>query len=343
MNYRNECLRTPRKPDTPLISVIVPVYNGEAYLSECVDSILSQTWPCMEIIIVDDGSTDGSGNIADCYCEKSDGKVRVIHQKNTGVSSARNAGIEAASGDWIGFVDGDDVIENDMYEILLKNALKSGAQISHCGYQIVVNNGERVHFFYNTGKVIEQSYEDGLRDLLSGQFIEPSLCNKMFSRSIINKWMAMQKCSFSVKHNEDLLLNYSLFKVAEKSVYEDICPYHYISRSKSATRSGFKIEKYLDPVRVWKWILEDVPEQLKTLAEQRYLGVCLYGYAELTKHPEYKRMCDKLKRELFDHKDKWHSLRWADRLRLRLLMVSPGLYHFCEKQYRRYFQKKVYV
>ena len=326
----------------PLISVIVPVYNNELYLSACIDSILGQTWPCMEIVIVDDGSTDNSGVIADRYKEEAGGKVIVLHQENRGVSSARKTGVHAATGDWIGFVDADDIIETDMYERLLENALESGAEISHCGYQTIVNDGERIHFFYNTGKKIIQSREEGLRDLLSGEFIEPSLCNKMFRRTVICKCVMEENLSDALRYHEDLLLNYQVFKEAKKSIYEDFCPYHYMSREKSATRTGFKAEKYTDPVRVWKWILEDVPENMKMLVLGRYLKICLWSYSSLTRHAGYTQTCDELKQEMQKYRSKLHLLRRVDRLRMRILMVSPKLYHFCETQYIRYFQKKTY-
>ena len=101
-----------------LISVIIPVYKTESYLERCIDSVLAQTWTNLQIIAVDDGSPDRSGAILDEYAKR-DPRVTVIHQKNKGVSAARNAGLAAASGDYIGFVDSDDALEPDMYEVLI--------------------------------------------------------------------------------------------------------------------------------------------------------------------------------------------------------------------------------
>ena len=114
-----------------MISVIVPVYNVEPYLRKCLDSIINQTYKDMEILIVDDGSTDGSGDICDEY--KTDKRVRVFHTENRGLSCARNVGLDNAKGDWIGFVDSDDWIEPEMYELLLKGAEETGADIVECG------------------------------------------------------------------------------------------------------------------------------------------------------------------------------------------------------------------
>ena len=101
------------------ISVIVPVYNTEKYLRRCIDSILNQTYEALEVILVDDGSTDGSGAVCDEYAEK-DARVRAIHQKNGGISAARNAGIDAASGQYIAFIDSDDYVTGDMLAELLR-------------------------------------------------------------------------------------------------------------------------------------------------------------------------------------------------------------------------------
>ena len=115
-----------------MISIIVPVYNVESYLRKCLDSILAQTYRDLEILVVDDGSTDGSGAICDEYAGKDD-RIKVFHTENKGLSCARNLGLDSANGDWIGFVDSDDWIELDMYEVLLRKAEKTGADVVECG------------------------------------------------------------------------------------------------------------------------------------------------------------------------------------------------------------------
>lgn len=115
------------------VSVIIPVYNAANFIKRCVDSVLSQTLYEIELILIDDGSTDDSGSICDSYVEK-DERVIVIHQKNMGVSYARNVGIEKSSGEYIGFVDSDDYVESDMYEKLYKFAIEKEADICCCGF-----------------------------------------------------------------------------------------------------------------------------------------------------------------------------------------------------------------
>ena len=119
-----------------VISVIVPVYNVSAYLPECLDSILSQDYEKLEVILIDDGSTDDSGAVCDAYAQR-DGRIRVIHQKNRGLSGARNAGLDAAEGEWIAFVDSDDTITPDFCAKLYHAAQETGAQMVVCNYRQV--------------------------------------------------------------------------------------------------------------------------------------------------------------------------------------------------------------
>ena len=119
-----------------VISVIVPVYNVSAYLPECLDSILSQDYEKLEVILIDDGSTDDSGAICDAYAQR-DNRIRVIHQKNCGLSGARNAGLDAAEGEWIAFVDSDDTITPDFCAKLYHAAQEAGAQMAVCNYRQV--------------------------------------------------------------------------------------------------------------------------------------------------------------------------------------------------------------
>ena len=123
------------------ISVVIPIYNVEKYIERCIDSVLNQTYMNLEIILVDDGSPDRCGEICDNYAQI-DKRIRVIHKENGGLSSARNAGLRIATGDYISFVDSDDWIEPHMYETLLKNAINYKAQISSGGVTDLVEKGE---------------------------------------------------------------------------------------------------------------------------------------------------------------------------------------------------------
>ena len=117
----------------PELSIIVPVYNVEKYISQCIDSILNQTFQDFEVILVDDGSPDRSGQICDEYAEN-DSRIKVIHQKNAGLSAARNTGLKNANGEYVAFVDSDDYISPNMYELLVTNIKSCGADMVKCGY-----------------------------------------------------------------------------------------------------------------------------------------------------------------------------------------------------------------
>lgn len=238
-----------------LISIVIPAYNLEKELSRTLDSVLAQTYSNIEVIVVNDGSKDGTGAVIDIYSAK-DSRVKAIHKENGGVTSARLRGVAEATGDWIGFVDGDDYIEPDMYARLMKNALEHGADISHCGYRMVFPNG-RVDWYYNTGRYAEQTTENGLRDLVSGEFVEPGVVNKLYRKDLFGS--LEQQMDTSIKNNEDALMNYWLFKAAKKAVYEDFCPYHYLLRPNSAANTALNIYQLTDPIKVSRAIWQDWP------------------------------------------------------------------------------------
>lgn len=240
-----------------LISVIVPVYNIEAYIERCLQSILDQTYRLLEVIVVDDGSQDNTALKVLSYAAM-DKRIKLIQKENGGVTSARLTGIQAASGEYIGFVDGDDLIESDMYERLLSNAVKYHADISHCGYQMVFPS--RVDYYYNTGCLRQQNNLAGLKDLLSGLFVEPGLWNKLFHRSLFDHLLQDNLVDLEIKNNEDLLMNYFLFKESRLSVYEDWCPYHYLVRNNSATSASLSVQKLKDPVKVLKYLEEETKD-----------------------------------------------------------------------------------
>ena len=262
--------------------------------------------------------------------------------QNGGVLNARLKGIEIASGEWIGFVDGDDEIESDMYERLIKNAYVYGADISHCGYQTIVNNGERIHYFYNTGRMVEQNRVSGVNDLLSGIFVEPGLWNKLFKKSLFNALEDKTILKERIRINEDVLMNYLLFKQAQKSIYEDICPYHYMARNTSVTRSEFREYKVLDPLRVAKFILYDAEATNKDIACKRYIVCCMNAYLELYGNVKYKEKCLDLKKELLGYRDRWNLFGKTERIKLKLMLLLPMAYKIIYYLYKKYFQKKIY-
>lgn len=277
----------------PLISIIIPAYNIENYIAKCLDSLINQTYKNLEIIVVNDGSSDNTGKIIDAYSSKYE-NIKAIHKKNAGVSAARNSGIEIANGDYIGFVDGDDTVDEEMFEVLINNAIKYDADISHCGYKMVFPS--RIDYYYNTGILVEQDSELGLKDLLVGSRVEPGLWNKIYKKELFKDI----KIDESIKINEDLLVNYYLFKEAKKSIFYDKCFYNYTLRKGSAATSKVNINKIIDPVKVRKEILEDLEKDsdLYNIAYEKYVmslvGIC--RNVQIRKNKEYKFYIDDAKK-----------------------------------------------
>ena len=253
-----------------LISVIVPIYNLDNYIERCLISIRNQTYRNIEIIVVDDGSIDDSWNVINRIA-KEDNRVIPIHKENGGVSSARMLGLANANGEWIGFVDGDDEIEEDMYEVLMNNAFEYNADISHCGYKMIFNDG-RITSFYDTKVKKIQDNTTGVIDLLEGDLIEPGLCNKLYKKSLFEDI----ELDTNIKINEDLLLNYYLFKNSQLSIFEDLTKYHYLIRDNSASRSKLNDYKIYDPIRVKEIILNDSNSEIKEIAYKVYLRTIIY-------------------------------------------------------------------
>ncbi len=269
-----------------LLSIIVPAYNSEKYIAHCLDSILSQTYQNYEIIIVNDGSKDGTAKIINRYATEHD-RVSVIHQENCGVTHARLNGVAHASGEYIGFVDSDDEIEPDMYELLVGNALKYNADISHCGYSMVFPS--RVTPYYGTGLIAEQDNRKGLLDLFDGSRIEPGLWNKLYHKTLFHSLLHEDVMDFSIKINEDLLMNYYLFRESKKSIFEDVCKYHYLVHEGSAANANINRNKLEDPLKVRKILLKetvDNPECQYVL--KRNIAGCLISLATMSAKADFE-------------------------------------------------------
>lgn len=255
------------------ISIIVPAYHIEGYLPRCLDSILAQDYQQLEVIVVDDGSQDGTGGVADSYAAR-DSRIRVIHQKNSGVTAARLRGVAEAKGEYIAFVDGDDYIEPDMFGRLLKNAEAFGANISHCGYRMVFP--DRIEWYHNTGKLTQQPGKQGLYDLLKGDFVEPGLVCKLYRRELfegLEAWIDR-----SIRINEDFLMNAFLFRKAKMAVHEDVCPYHYILRRGSTMVSKLNEYKLRDPIRVLDILLrEETDPRAREILQNRLVYQLIVG------------------------------------------------------------------
>lgn len=168
----------------PLVSIIVPVYNCKPFLRKCVESLQSQTLESIEIILVDDGATDGSGLLCDELCAEFE-NISICHQSNKGQAAARNQGVILAQGLYVGFVDGDDWVEKSMYQTLYENAIKENAEISCCGICRVFDNSKKIYFNENKDEYAVYNSHDAIKELLYNKRITSSPCDKLFLLDIV--------------------------------------------------------------------------------------------------------------------------------------------------------------
>lgn len=322
----------------PKISVIVPAYNNASWLPATLDSILAQTYTNLEIVVVDDGSTDDTAAVLQAYAEK-DARIHPIRKANGGVTSARLLGVAESSGEWIGFVDGDDTIEPQMYQRLMENALANDADISHCGHQMVYPDG-KVRYYYNSGVLRHQDCRLGLKDLLEETLVEPGLCNKLYNRQLFDG--LEEKMDLTIKNNEDFLMNFYLFSGADKSVFEDVCPYHYMVRQGSASRRRLNEHLIYDPIRVKEIILDACGEELRDDARRALTGTCLYIYAKLALEPgeEYDIHRDNVRRKLLAQREHIRLLSGRNALLLELVCRTPWLFRLIYRVYALVLNKK---
>lgn len=244
-----------------LISVIVPVYKVEPYLRKCLDSIVGQTYTNLDIILVDDGSPDGCGAICDGYAER-DERIRVIHKENGGRSSARNTGLAAAKGAWIGWVDSDDWIEPDMFGYLLSNALAEDAEIAVCSRY---EEYRRRSVFYGWDKNEVIGTEEAMYQLLKDCAMRCYMWDKLWRRELFEGISFPEGRTF-----EDAAVAHRMFERTEKIVCLPEAKYHYRQHGASivgdvslANRMNYYIamrERHEDIMERWPQMI-DLAEQ----------------------------------------------------------------------------------
>lgn len=212
----------------PLISVIVPVYNVSNYLEKCLLSICGQTYRNLEIILIDDGSSDGSGEICDLYAQF-DERIKVIHQPNAGQSAARNRGLDIAQGEYLGFVDSDDWIEKDMYGFLYRLLAANEADISICSHYIETESKTKVR--YSTRQLTCFSCEEAMRALVEDKRVRNYMWDKLYKRQLFDGIFFPENRVF-----EDIAISYHVFYKAHRVVIQDSPKYHYLKREGSTTQ-----------------------------------------------------------------------------------------------------------
>ena len=310
------------------ISIIVPVYNVEAYLERCVESILKQTYTNFELLLINDGSTDKSGELCDQLVSKN-GNIKVFHLKNAGVSNARNVGIQNSTGEWITFVDSDDFITNDYLETLI-SAVDGDDSI---GFSIArlhhIKNGQITELPVFSGKEEKWSTEQTMRELLTTSKTSFFPVAKLFRREIISDF------TFNTDYHlaEDaLFLTEVLLKTKCTSIFIDKPIYYYDHRQGSATTS---VNTHVfDTIEVYKIIVSEVFQifpQLKTELVNRecWSYITVYDKIIFTDSTEYQDEKTQLRKWIVSHTSQILSDPYFTSFRkiaILSLRISPWIY-----------------
>lgn len=301
----------------PSISVIVPVYNAEKYLNQCVQSILKQTFTDLELILVDDGSSDGSLKICR-ELQKKDPRIKVISQENKGAGAARNAGLAIAEGEYIGFIDSDDWIELDMYDVLHSLIKKYSADMAVCDLTYSNKPAENTQTLeiWDNKKTLDRFFR------VNGEPGMNSVCRRLIKKSLFANW------KFIEGHmNEDVHACFWLSVNAKKTVYYNKPFYHYRKNLEGVTNSTFT-KKKLDLLYVW----EAVQKQVEQCCPE-YIVACEMNF----KRAQFT-LLTKMYLDGYDHNDQfmretkstlkrnlrksfWQLMKWKMPLSRKLLLL----------------------
>lgn len=310
----------------PKISVVVPVYNVEKYLVQCLESLVEQTLKDIEIILVNDGSSDRSEEICRKFAEQDD-RIQLYTKPNGGLSDARNYGLEKATADIVGFVDSDDYIDLNMFDSLLRKKNDSHAQIAVAGVKMATNDGH----VYQTRSVDEtcvMNHHDAMAEVLYSQRILNAVCNKIFDKELF------EGIRFPVgKLYEDEYVTYKLFDRAESVVMTNQVFYYYRKNPASITHKKFS-ERELDRVEAsllkLAFIQERYPD-LRYLVEEYLVYDCMMS---LSKMERYDSKYDELLRD--NIRKYWRSFMRGDhslsgKLYVAVARIHPGLAVRCNR------------
>lgn len=320
-----------------LVSVIVAAYNIEQYLPRCLDSLLAQTCKSLEIILVDDGSTDLTPEICDSYA-KIHQNIVVIHKDNGGLSSARNAGLKAVRGAYIGYVDGDDWVEPEMYEAMLGACLEKKAEIAVCAYRQIGKDEEEIHY---TGNILELDRNETLELYISGHeqyHIYHSVWSKLFKRELVKDIRF-----YEGRSSEDIMYSTMALAKSSRCVFLDTPYYNYVTdRPGSIMNSRLHERRFRDEIPFWKeqigYLKSQGFEELSGKAAYQFYRRMLYYYIDFRDNKMKASACGlaellrndrKLIRRIYGKE----YVAAGDKARMILFLFCPGLYYRIVKMY----------
>lgn len=257
--------------DAAKISIIVPVYKVEPYLDKCVSSIVNQTYTNLEIILVDDGSPDNCPAMCDAWAKK-DSRIRVIHKPNGGLSDARNAGMAAATGELMAFVDSDDRIAPDMYEHLYQRLTEDNSDIAACGVQMVWEDKTPSRMLTRDGNCV-LNQEEAMRAIIEESWLKQPVWYKLYQTKLVRDILFPKG-----KYHEDVFWSYQAVGRAKKVSVSDRIGYYYLQRGGSIMGEGYSLKR-LDAVEAkvqrCAYIQKQFPE-ISALATKNLWFTCIY-------------------------------------------------------------------
>lgn len=311
-----------------MISVIIPIYKVEAYLEKCIESVRSQTYKDIEIILVDDGSPDNCGAVCDRY-QKMDERIKVLHKENGGLSDARNKGLDIATGEYVLFVDSDDFIHPNMIELLYCSLQETDADISVCGFKTV---SEEYKISFDSG------VKQGKREVFEGQEVMNQLQHKNLLTVVAWNKLYKRKLFADIRYpkgkiHEDEFLTHQILHLCERTVYISQELYYYVKREESITGQ-------IKPSNVaCGW--EAYEGRLAFLEQNGYTQmvqwtklhmlhyVCVY-YGKLNQNRENRAFLMKLRKaflDLYKEKEVKDALSAKLKREYKYFAISPWLYY----------------
>lgn len=323
-----------------LISVIVPVYNMEQYLERCINSIKKQSYSNLEIILVDDGSTDHSADMCDTYAQE-DQRIKVIHKVNGGLSEARNAGLAIATGTYIGYVDSDDWIEPQMYQKMYEACIENEAQVAVCRYAKVysdetIRGGNHKTTVFERDSILKVYLSDN-----SDYIVYNSVWSKLFAREIIVGEI------FPVgKNSEDIMYTTRAFCKVTKAVYVDECLYNYVLDREGSIMNVNRTERmFQDEIPFWRehiaYIRQHVSDEMGDMAAYYFYRRMLSYYMELSQQAETRNAAKQIASMMKNEKAvilKVYGNAYegkGDVVRMNIFMMSPTAYKIMNKLYEK--------
>ena len=274
-----------------LISIIVPVYNVKKYLPRCLDSLLAQTYRELEIILVDDGSTDGSGDICDQYADR-DSRIMIIHQDNGGVSSARNAALDAMTGNYVAFVDADDWLELNWTELAIKELRQADADCYIGGFVRSYDDGRPDVMTHRSSKAMDLTPIECLREMYLQPIMDAGFDWCVWGKLFKTDFWKRIRFDIGVTMEEDGLAFWQILAQCNKVIYRPECGYHYLDRDDSAVNT-MKLRYYHDSLVVNKYFAKTVhdfdDQELSNVIYNRYLMSRLSALIMLSGQLEYMK------------------------------------------------------